>query len=119
VYKLLPQTNCKQCGEPTCYTFALKLAASQKKITDCPPLCEPPAAPDGSTAPAVPCSSPCEQPDPESLVHPCAPVEPCASPDRLATEPEGEKEECAPAGGGTSGSSSSGIGIVEPVEPIQ
>ena len=41
VYKLLPQTNCKQCGEPTCYTFALKLAASQKKITDCPPLCEP------------------------------------------------------------------------------
>jgi len=86
---------------------------------NCPPLCEPPAAPDGSTVPAVPCSSPCEQPDPESLVHPCAPVEPCASPDRLATEPEGEKEECAPAGGGTSGSSSSGTGVVEPVEPIQ
>ena len=28
IFKLLPQTNCKQCGEPTCYTFALKLAAS-------------------------------------------------------------------------------------------
>ena len=41
VYKLLPQTNCKQCGEPTCFTFALKLAASQKNITDCPPLSEP------------------------------------------------------------------------------
>ncbi|MBF8284470.1 MAG: 4Fe-4S protein [Anaerolineales bacterium] len=41
VYKLLPQTNCKQCGEPTCFTFALKLAASQKQITDCPPLSEP------------------------------------------------------------------------------
>lgn len=41
VYKLLPQTNCKQCGEPTCFTFALKLAASQRKITDCPPLLEP------------------------------------------------------------------------------
>jgi ArsR family metal-binding transcriptional regulator len=40
VYKLLPQTNCKQCGQPTCYTFALKLAASQKRIEDCPPLFE-------------------------------------------------------------------------------
>ncbi len=41
VYKLLPQINCKQCGEPTCFTFALKLAASQRKIADCPPLFEP------------------------------------------------------------------------------
>jgi ArsR family metal-binding transcriptional regulator len=41
IYKLLPNTNCKQCGEPTCYYFALKLAASQKKIADCPPLSEP------------------------------------------------------------------------------
>ena len=41
VYQLLPQTNCKQCGEPTCFTFALKLAASQKKIADCSPLSEP------------------------------------------------------------------------------
>jgi len=41
IFKLLPQTNCKQCGEPTCYTFALKLAASQKKLADCPPLAEP------------------------------------------------------------------------------
>ncbi|MFO7624660.1 MAG: (Fe-S)-binding protein [Anaerolineales bacterium] len=41
IYKLLPQTNCKSCGEPTCYTFALKLAASQVKISDCLPLAEP------------------------------------------------------------------------------
>jgi 4Fe-4S ferredoxin len=41
IYKLLPQTNCKQCGEPTCYTFALKLATSQKDLADCPPLTEP------------------------------------------------------------------------------
>ncbi len=41
IYKLLPQTNCKQCSEPTCYTFALKLATSQKKLADCPPLTEP------------------------------------------------------------------------------
>jgi ArsR family metal-binding transcriptional regulator len=41
IYKLLPNTNCKQCGEPTCYSFALKLAVSQKKLADCPPLSEP------------------------------------------------------------------------------
>jgi ArsR family metal-binding transcriptional regulator len=41
LYKLLPQINCKQCGEPTCYTFALKLAAAQKHLADCPPLAEP------------------------------------------------------------------------------
>ena len=41
VYQLLPRTNCKQCGEPTCWTFALKLVASQKQIIDCPPLFEP------------------------------------------------------------------------------
>jgi len=41
IYKLLPQTNCKQCGEPTCYTFALKLATSQRTLADCPPLAEP------------------------------------------------------------------------------
>ncbi len=41
VYKLLPQTNCKQCGEPTCYSFAIKLVASQKKLVNCAPLYEP------------------------------------------------------------------------------
>lgn len=41
IYKLLPNTYCKKCGEPTCYSFALKLAASQKKLADCPLLFEP------------------------------------------------------------------------------
>lgn len=41
IYKLLPNTNCKQCGESTCYSFALKLTAAQKKLSDCPPLFEP------------------------------------------------------------------------------
>jgi ArsR family metal-binding transcriptional regulator len=41
IYKLLPNTNCKQCGEPTCFSFALKLTASQNKLADCPPLAEP------------------------------------------------------------------------------
>jgi ArsR family metal-binding transcriptional regulator len=41
IYKLLPNTNCKQCGESTCYSFALKLAAVQKKLANCPLLAEP------------------------------------------------------------------------------
>jgi len=41
VFKLLPQTNCKQCGQPTCFTFALKLVASQQRLEDCPLLFEP------------------------------------------------------------------------------
>lgn len=41
VYQLLPQTNCKRCGEPTCWIFALKLATSQKNLVDCTPLTEP------------------------------------------------------------------------------
>jgi len=40
LYKLLPQTNCRACGQPTCYTFALKLATRQVKLTDCPVLQE-------------------------------------------------------------------------------
>lgn len=44
VYRLLPQTNCRQCGEPTCYAFAIKLVATQKGVSDCPPLSELPHA---------------------------------------------------------------------------
>jgi len=40
VYKLLPGTNCKQCGQPTCWNFALKLVASQVELTACTPLYE-------------------------------------------------------------------------------
>jgi ArsR family metal-binding transcriptional regulator len=38
VYKQLPQTNCRECGEPTCYIFALKLVTSQLALEDCPLL---------------------------------------------------------------------------------
>jgi len=41
VYKLLPKTNCKACGEATCFTFALRLAASQVQVEGCPALFEP------------------------------------------------------------------------------
>lgn len=36
IYKLLPQTNCKECGFPTCLAFAMKLAAKQVELTGCP-----------------------------------------------------------------------------------
>ncbi len=36
IYKLLPQTNCKDCGYPTCLAFAMKLAAKQAELTACP-----------------------------------------------------------------------------------
>jgi acetyl-CoA decarbonylase/synthase complex subunit gamma len=36
IYKLLPQTNCKDCGFPTCLAFAMKLAAKQASLDDCP-----------------------------------------------------------------------------------
>jgi ArsR family metal-binding transcriptional regulator len=41
VYQLLPQTNCRQCGEQTCFTFALKLSAGQRRLADCPLLLAP------------------------------------------------------------------------------
>jgi acetyl-CoA decarbonylase/synthase complex subunit gamma len=36
IYKLLPKTNCKDCGFPTCLAFAMKLAAKQVELDDCP-----------------------------------------------------------------------------------
>ncbi len=40
IYKLLPQTNCKECGFPTCLAFAMKLAAKQVELSDCPYVSE-------------------------------------------------------------------------------
>lgn len=36
IYKLLPQTNCKECGFPTCLAFAMKLAAKAAELKQCP-----------------------------------------------------------------------------------
>jgi ArsR family metal-binding transcriptional regulator len=41
IYDLLPRTNCRACGQPTCFTFALRLVAGQARLKDCPPLQEP------------------------------------------------------------------------------
>ena len=35
-FKLLPKTNCKDCGQPTCLAFAMLLANQKAKIGDCP-----------------------------------------------------------------------------------
>lgn len=40
IYKLLPQTNCKDCGFPTCLAFAMKLAAKQVELSACPHVAE-------------------------------------------------------------------------------
>ncbi len=40
IYKLLPQTNCKDCSYPTCLAFAMKLAAKQVELKDCPHVSE-------------------------------------------------------------------------------
>ncbi|MEK7297640.1 MAG: acetyl-CoA decarbonylase/synthase complex subunit gamma [Planctomycetota bacterium] len=36
IYKLLPKTNCKKCGRPTCLAFAMQLAQKKASLSDCP-----------------------------------------------------------------------------------
>ena len=36
IQKLLPGTNCKECGSSTCMAFAMKLAAKKAMLADCP-----------------------------------------------------------------------------------
>lgn len=38
VYKLLPKTNCKECGEKNCMAFATKLVGRDASLENCPPL---------------------------------------------------------------------------------
>ncbi|RLE71820.1 MAG: acetyl-CoA decarbonylase/synthase complex subunit gamma [Thermoprotei archaeon] len=40
VYKLLPKTNCKKCGEENCMAFAVKLVNMETKLELCTPLLE-------------------------------------------------------------------------------
>ena len=40
IFKLLPKTNCKKCGQPTCLAFAMKLAQRQASIDQCPDVSE-------------------------------------------------------------------------------
>lgn len=38
LYKLLPRTNCDQCGFGTCIAFALRLVSGISRVAECPPL---------------------------------------------------------------------------------
>jgi acetyl-CoA decarbonylase/synthase complex subunit gamma len=40
IFKLLPKTNCKKCGQPTCLAFAMKLAQRQASLDQCPDVSE-------------------------------------------------------------------------------
>jgi acetyl-CoA decarbonylase/synthase complex subunit gamma len=40
IFKLLPKTNCKKCGHPTCLAFAMKLAQRQATLDSCPDVSE-------------------------------------------------------------------------------
>jgi ArsR family metal-binding transcriptional regulator len=38
IFKLLPGTNCKNCGEPSCLAFAVRLAGREIEVAKCSPL---------------------------------------------------------------------------------
>jgi len=40
IYKLLPKTNCKKCGFPTCLAFAMALATKKVSLDKCPDVTE-------------------------------------------------------------------------------
>jgi len=54
IYKLLPQSNCKECGFPTCLAFAMKLAQKGTDLDKCPRVSdEAKAALDAASAPPI------------------------------------------------------------------
>jgi acetyl-CoA decarbonylase/synthase complex subunit gamma len=54
IYKLLPQTNCKECGFPTCLAFAMKLAQKGTELEKCPYVSDDAkAALDAASAPPI------------------------------------------------------------------
>jgi len=40
IFKLTPKTNCKDCGNPTCMAFAMKVASGALPIEKCPHMSE-------------------------------------------------------------------------------
>lgn len=40
ILKLLPRTNCRECGQPTCMVFATQVAEGGRGAVDCPALSE-------------------------------------------------------------------------------
>jgi len=46
ILDFLPKTNCRECGLPTCFAFAMALLKGQKRLTDCSALSKPEFAQD-------------------------------------------------------------------------
>ena len=40
IFKLLPKTNCQECGFPTCLAFAMNLCAGKIDLSACPYVSE-------------------------------------------------------------------------------
>ncbi|MCL6622966.1 MAG: acetyl-CoA decarbonylase/synthase complex subunit gamma [Syntrophobacterales bacterium] len=40
IFKMLPKTNCKECGFPTCLAFAMALASGKAELAACPYVSE-------------------------------------------------------------------------------
>ncbi|GAI77505.1 unnamed protein product [marine sediment metagenome] len=40
IFKLLPKTNCGECGVPTCLAFAMNLASGKAELSACPHVTE-------------------------------------------------------------------------------
>jgi acetyl-CoA decarbonylase/synthase complex subunit gamma len=54
IFKLLPKTNCGECGVPTCLAFAMALASGKATLSQCPYVSdEAREALDSATAPPI------------------------------------------------------------------
>jgi len=54
IFKLLPKTNCRDCGRPTCLAFAMQLAQKKANLSDCPHVSdEAKSALDEASAPPI------------------------------------------------------------------
>ena len=40
IFKLMPKTNCKECGQPTCMAFSMALATAKTTLDACPHVSE-------------------------------------------------------------------------------
>jgi ArsR family metal-binding transcriptional regulator len=40
IFKLLPRTNCRACGQPTCLVYAVQVSQGTQALTGCPHLGE-------------------------------------------------------------------------------
>ena len=98
IYKLLPQTNCRECGFPTCLAFAMKLAAKQAELSACPYVS---AAGQGSARGSLAAADPPDHSQPRwpqargrQRDRPLSPREDVLPPARLSCARQGHAADC-------------------------